>query len=72
MHGSSLPILKIRELGSSLEVVLITGIRRKFKLSQVMNIIEQEGAEGVTVNLSNVGDKIFHNVHAKVTVYVLL
>ncbi|KAK6153309.1 hypothetical protein DH2020_012948 [Rehmannia glutinosa] len=68
MEGSKLPILKIRDLNSSLEVVLISGIWKKLRLDQVISIIEEGGAQVVTVSLSNIGDKIFHTIHAQVKV----
>ncbi|KAI3464229.1 hypothetical protein Pfo_020892 [Paulownia fortunei] len=64
--GSNLPILRIRDLNSSLEVVLISGLRKNFVLHQVISILEQEGTEAVTVSLSTIGDKIFHTLHAQV------
>ncbi|KAI3464068.1 hypothetical protein Pfo_020731 [Paulownia fortunei] len=64
--GSNLPILRIRDLNSSLEVVLISGLQINFVLHQVISILEQEGTEVVTVSLSTIGDKIFHTLHAQV------
>ncbi|KAI3464227.1 hypothetical protein Pfo_020890 [Paulownia fortunei] len=66
--GSNLPILKIRDLNSSLEVVLISGLWKNFMLHQVISILEEEGAQVVTVSLSTIGDKIFHTLHAQVKV----
>ncbi|KAK6153310.1 hypothetical protein DH2020_012949 [Rehmannia glutinosa] len=67
-EGSNLPVLKISDLNSSLEVVLISGIWKKLRLDQVISIIEEEGAQVVTVSLSNIGDKIFHTIHAQAKV----
>ncbi|KAI3454514.1 hypothetical protein Pfo_011177 [Paulownia fortunei] len=61
-----LPVLKIRDLGSCLEVILISGLRKNFMLHQVISILEEEGAEVVTATLSNTDDKIFHTLHAQV------
>ncbi|KAK4437194.1 Transcription factor [Sesamum alatum] len=60
------PCLKFRVFRQSLEVVLISGLRRNFNLHQVVSILEDEGAEVVTVNLSTIGDKVFHTLHAQV------
>ncbi|KAL0417007.1 UNVERIFIED_CONTAM: Transcription factor [Sesamum latifolium] len=60
------PVLKFRVFGPSLEVVLISGLRRNFSLHQLINILEDEGAEVDTVNLSTIGDKVFHTIHAQV------
>lgn len=64
-----LPVLKLRDLGSSLEVVLISGLRKKFMLHQVITVLEEEGAEVVSASLSNNGDKIFHTLHAQVIIH---
>ncbi|KAL0285198.1 UNVERIFIED_CONTAM: Transcription factor [Sesamum angustifolium] len=37
-------------------------------LHQIISILEQEGAEVVNVNFSNIGDQIFHTIHAQVKV----
>ncbi|KAK4427150.1 Transcription factor [Sesamum alatum] len=68
MGGSKLPILEIRELGSNLEVVLISGLCKNFMLHQVISILEQEGAEVVNANLSNIDGLIIHTIHAQVKV----
>ncbi|KAL8457749.1 hypothetical protein ACS0TY_035569 [Phlomoides rotata] len=61
-----LPVVRVRELGSSLEVVLISGLEKKIKVHQVIRLLEEEGTEVVNVSLSNTGDKIFHTLHAQV------
>ncbi|KAK4402386.1 Transcription factor [Sesamum angolense] len=68
MGGSKSPVLKIRELGSNLQVVLISDLCKTVMLHQVISILEQEGAEVVNVNLSNVAGQIFHTIHAQVKV----
>ncbi|KAK4427146.1 Transcription factor [Sesamum alatum] len=68
MRGSKSPVLKIRELGSNLEVVLISGLWKNFMLHQVISILEQEGAEVVNVNVSSIDGQIFHTIHAQVKV----
>ncbi|KAH6781499.1 hypothetical protein C2S52_001771 [Perilla frutescens var. hirtella] len=66
--GSKSPILTVKELGSDLEVVLISGLIKNFKISQVISIIQQEAAEVLTVNISRIGDNIFHTLHAQVKI----
>ncbi|KAG5536864.1 hypothetical protein RHGRI_024336 [Rhododendron griersonianum] len=64
-----LPVVELREcLGSSLEVVLITGLKKNFTISQVIGVIEDEGAEVVSASFSAVGDKVFHTLHAQAKV----
>ncbi|KAL2492716.1 basic helix-loop-helix (bHLH) DNA-binding superfamily protein [Abeliophyllum distichum] len=66
--GLKLPILKFTDLGCSFEVVLISGHKKKFVLYQVISILEDGGAEVVTVSLSNIDDNVFLTLHAKVKV----
>ncbi|XP_057772712.1 transcription factor bHLH162-like [Salvia miltiorrhiza] len=63
---SELPILKIKDLGCDLEVLLISGLKKKFTLHQIITILEDGGAQVVSLNLATVGDKIFHTLLAKV------
>ena len=65
--GLSLPVVELRDLGSSIEVVLITGLNKNFMLYEVISILEQEGAEVVSASFSTVGGKIFHSLHAQVS-----
>ncbi|GMJ13487.1 hypothetical protein like AT4G20970 [Hibiscus trionum] len=63
--GLSSPVVELRDLGSSIELILITGLNRNFTLYQVISILEQEGAEVVSASFSTVGGKIFHSLHAQ-------
>ncbi|XP_058180180.1 transcription factor bHLH162-like [Rhododendron vialii] len=64
-----LPVVELREcLGSSLEVVLITGLNKNFTISQAIGVFEDEGAEVVSASFSTVGDKVFHTLHAQAKV----
>lgn len=64
--GSELPLLEIKDLGSGIEVMLISGLNKNFMLYEVISVLEEEGAEVVTANFSTVADKIFYTVHAQV------
>ncbi|OAY30890.1 transcription factor bHLH162 [Manihot esculenta] len=68
MMGLRLPIVELRDLGSSIEVVLISGLKKNFMMYEVITIIEEEGAEVVSVSFSTVGDKVFHTIHAQVKI----
>nr|KJB30292.1 hypothetical protein B456_005G136000 [Gossypium raimondii] len=63
--GLTSPVLELRDLGSSIELVLITGLNKNFMLYEVISIFEQEGAEVVSASFSTVGGKIFHTLHAQ-------
>ncbi|KAL6010996.1 hypothetical protein ACLOJK_001440 [Asimina triloba] len=65
--GVRLPVIEVRDLGTSLEVVVISGLNKNFMLCDVISAIEEEGAGVVNANFSFVGDKIFHIIHSQVT-----
>lgn len=62
---SRLPIVELRDFGSTIEVTLITGLIKNFTLYEVVSLLEQEGAEVVGASFSTVGDKMFHSLHAQ-------
>ena len=64
--GSRLPVIKLSESDSCIEVMLISGVSKNFMFYEVISVLEEEGAEVVSANFSTVGDKVFHTVHAKV------
>ncbi|XP_059642167.1 transcription factor bHLH162-like [Cornus florida] len=66
--GLRLPMVELRDLGSSIEVVLISGLEKNFLLYEVISILEEEETEVVSASFSTVGDKVFHTLHAKVKV----
>ncbi|XP_040986530.1 transcription factor bHLH162-like [Juglans microcarpa x Juglans regia] len=63
-NGSWLPVVDLRDLGSSIEVILISGLQKNF-MYEVTCILQEEGAEVVSSSFYTVGDKIFHTVHAQ-------
>ncbi|XP_030521619.2 transcription factor bHLH162-like isoform X2 [Rhodamnia argentea] len=64
--GFVLPVFELRNHGLGLEVILISGRRKNFMLYEVINILEEEGAEVLSASSSVIGDKIFHTLHAQV------
>lgn len=60
------PQLEIHEMGSTLDVVLITGEDDKFIFHEIIRLIHEEGAEVLNANFSVFGNSIFHAIHAKV------
>ncbi|KAH6801315.1 hypothetical protein C2S52_001779 [Perilla frutescens var. hirtella] len=60
------PILTVKELGSSVEVVVISGLIKNFRLHDVIKIIEEEAAEVLTVSISTIDAKIIQTIHAQV------
>lgn len=66
MFGSRLPVFDLRDLGSSIEVIVVSGLQKSFMVYEIISILEEEGAEVVSASFSTVGDKVFHTVHAQV------
>lgn len=64
--GPRLPVIELKDLGCSIEVILISGLQKNFMLYEVISVLEEEGAEVVNASFSVVDDKIFHTLHAQV------
>ncbi|XP_022137301.1 transcription factor bHLH162-like [Momordica charantia] len=56
--GSTLPVVELRDLGSVIEVMLISDLNRNFLLCQVIAIVEEEGGQVVNASFSTLGGKI--------------
>ncbi|XP_057947922.1 transcription factor bHLH167 [Malania oleifera] len=66
LRGSMrLPVVKLRDLGSALEVNLVIGPNQNFMIHQVIRILEQEGAEVVTTSCSIVGGTVFYTIYSQ-------
>lgn len=60
------PQIEIREMGSSLQIVLITGLDNQYIFYEAIHILHEEQADVLNANFSIAGDSIFHVVHAEV------
>ncbi|KAF7151176.1 hypothetical protein RHSIM_Rhsim02G0131400 [Rhododendron simsii] len=60
------PQIEIHEMGSALEVVLITGLDCQPIFNEIIRLIHEEEAEVVNASFSTVGDTVFHTIHCKV------
>ncbi|CAL9115713.1 unnamed protein product [Musa acuminata var. zebrina] len=60
-----LPVVEVRHQDLNLEVVLISGLEKRFKFHQVISVLEEEGAEVLNANFSVVGEMIFHTIHSQ-------
>ena len=60
--GSQLPLIEIKDLGLGIGVKLISGLNKNLMLYEVISVLEEDGAEVVTVNFSTVADKFFTRV----------
>lgn len=61
-----LPVIEVKQQDSILEVVLITGLKKRFMFYEVIGILKEEGAEVVNATFSIVGEKIFYTIHSQV------
>ncbi|KAF8390887.1 hypothetical protein HHK36_023186 [Tetracentron sinense] len=66
--GLRLPILELRDLGSTIELILISGKNKNFMFNEVISVLEEEGASVVNASFSIVGDRILHTIHSQVSV----
>lgn len=63
------PVVELREIGSStIEVLVVSGLDKNFRLCDVMSVLQEEGADVVGANISSVGDRVFHTLHAQVDI----
>ncbi|XP_015163140.1 uncharacterized protein [Solanum tuberosum] len=63
-----IPMIEVRELGSTIEVILVSCLQKKFTMQEVIIILEQEGAQVVTANFSTIGNKVYYTIHAQVKI----
>ncbi|XP_048445237.1 transcription factor bHLH162-like [Pyrus x bretschneideri] len=68
MTGSRLPVLEIKDSGSCIEVMLISGLNKNFMFYEVIRVLQEQGAEVVSASFFTVGDKVFHSAHAQVKI----
>lgn len=64
--GLKSPKLEIRETGSALQIVLITGLDNQFIFNEMIHILHGEQAEVLNASFSTSGDSVLHLVHAEV------
>nr|GEZ68917.1 transcription factor bHLH162-like [Tanacetum cinerariifolium] len=60
------PQIEVRETGSSLEAVLITGVDFQFLFTETIRVIHEEGFDVVNAGFSILNDTVFHTIHAQV------
>ncbi|KAJ4724495.1 putative Transcription factor [Melia azedarach] len=62
-----LPIMNITSSDSALEVNLICGLtNRNFKLSEIISVLEEEGAEVIDATQVNAGDRVIYIIKCQV------
>ncbi|KAL5575399.1 hypothetical protein UlMin_018429 [Ulmus minor] len=60
------PQIEIQEMGSALEVILITGLDCQFMFNETIRVLHEEGADIVNASFSVVEDTVFHTIHSKI------
>ncbi|CAO2826375.1 unnamed protein product [Amaranthus hypochondriacus] len=60
-----LPVIEVKESGNNLEVQLVIKQDQDIMLHQLIQILEEEGAEVVNASFSTSGYKLIHTLHAK-------
>lgn len=65
------PHIEIHEMGSALEVVLITGLDCQFMFNETIRVLHEEGADIVNASFSAAEDTIFHTIHCQVIKYII-
>ncbi|KAK7319694.1 hypothetical protein RJT34_04419 [Clitoria ternatea] len=66
MIGLMSPQIKIQQTGSSLEIVLITGLDYLFLFNEIIRVIQEEGSEVVNASYTVVENAVFHTIHCQV------
>lgn len=61
------PQVEIHEMGSVLEVVLITGLDCQFLFSEAIRVLQEEKAEVVNASFSVLGTNVFQTIHSKIS-----
>ncbi|THU47552.1 hypothetical protein C4D60_Mb09t16770 [Musa balbisiana] len=60
--GTGYPLPIIEDL--NLDILLISGANESFMFHEVMNVLEEEGAQVIHASFSVVGDNIYHTTHS--------
>lgn len=63
----TVPLVELRESNSSnIEVLVVGGLENNISLCSVISVLEEGGVDVVSANISRVGERFFHTVHAQV------
>ncbi|XP_027339370.1 transcription factor bHLH162 [Abrus precatorius] len=64
--GLKSPRIEIQQMGSALEVVLVTGLDSQFMFSESIRVLYEEGVDVVNASYKVVEDLVFHSIHCQV------
>lgn len=65
------PVMEIREMGSNLQVTLVTGLEDQSIFYDIIGILHEESAEVLSASFSVVGNSAFHVLIAQVLIHHL-
>ncbi|KAG4970931.1 hypothetical protein AAZX31_13G162800 [Glycine max] len=57
------PQFKIQQMGSTLEVFLITGLDCQFMFNETVRVLQEEGSDVVNASYTVVENEVFHTIH---------
>ncbi|XP_076895285.1 transcription factor bHLH162-like [Bidens hawaiensis] len=60
------PQIDVREVGSALEAILITGVDFQILFSETIRVIHEEGFDVVNASFSIINDVVVHTIHAQI------
>ncbi|KAK2636465.1 hypothetical protein Ddye_031257 [Dipteronia dyeriana] len=58
-------VINVKSSESTLEVSIISGLKKKNLLHQVISVLVEEGAEVVNITYHNTGGRVFHTIYSK-------
>ncbi|OVA07752.1 hypothetical protein BVC80_8961g11 [Macleaya cordata] len=64
--GIGLPQIEISNVGSALQVVVISKVHHQSMFYEIIRVLHEEGAEIVTANFSVIDETVFHTIHSEV------
>lgn len=65
--GLKSPRIEIQQMGSALEVVLITGFDCQFMFSETIRVLHEEGVDVVNASYKVIEGAVFHSIHCQVS-----
>lgn len=67
--GSKLlsPRIEIQQMGSALDVVVVTGSDSQFMFSETIRVLHEEEVDIVNANYKVTRDAVFHSIHCEVS-----
>ena len=61
--GLKSPQFKIQQMGSALEIVLVTGMDCQFMFNETIRVLQEEGSDVVNASYTVVENEVFLTIH---------